>query len=62
MADNKPKLLVIPGDGIGHEVIPQAVRVIEWFETNRSRPCLVSRSRVSAISASAISMVTPCPV
>ena len=35
MADNKPKLLIVPGDGIGHEVIPQAVKVVNWFEDNR---------------------------
>ncbi|MCG8544766.1 MAG: 3-isopropylmalate dehydrogenase, partial [Alphaproteobacteria bacterium] len=35
MPDNKPTLLVIPGDGIGPEVIRQAVRVVEWFEENR---------------------------
>ena len=33
--NNKPKLLVIEGDGIGHEVIPQAVRVVEWFAAHR---------------------------
>ena len=37
MPDNKPTLLVIPGDGIGPEVIRQANRVIEWFETHRKR-------------------------
>ena len=35
MPNNKPKLLVIEGDGIGHEVIPQALRVVEWFDANR---------------------------
>ena len=35
MPDNKPTLLVIPGDGIGPEVIREAVRVVEWFEHNR---------------------------
>jgi 3-isopropylmalate dehydrogenase len=34
-ADNRPRLLVIPGDGIGHEVIPQALRVVDWFADNR---------------------------
>ncbi|MPY76035.1 MAG: 3-isopropylmalate dehydrogenase [Alphaproteobacteria bacterium] len=35
MSANKPKLLIIPGDGIGHEVIPQATRVVNWFADNR---------------------------
>ena len=36
MPDNKPTLLVIPGDGIGPEVIRQAMRVVDWFEQNRT--------------------------
>ncbi len=35
MPTNKPKLLIIPGDGIGHEVIPQAIRIVDWFQNNR---------------------------
>ena len=35
MADNKPNLLIIPGDGIGPEVIRETSRVIDWFEANR---------------------------
>jgi 3-isopropylmalate dehydrogenase len=35
MPTNKPKLLIIPGDGIGHEVIPEAIRVVDWFQNNR---------------------------
>ena len=35
MAANK-KLLMLPGDGIGPEVMGQAERVIEWFDGNRA--------------------------
>ena len=37
MPTNKPKLLIIPGEGIGHEVIPQAIRIVGWFKNNRKR-------------------------
>ena len=29
------KIVVLPGDGIGVEVIAEAVRVIDWFRTRR---------------------------
>ena len=35
MAANK-KLLILPGDGIGPEVMSQVERVIEWFAKNRA--------------------------
>ncbi len=34
MAANR-KLLVLPGDGIGPEVMRQVYRVIEWFDRRR---------------------------
>jgi 3-isopropylmalate dehydrogenase len=36
---NRPNLIVLPGDGIGPEVIHQAVRVVEWFATHRGLDC-----------------------
>src|SRR5215467_5496823 len=36
---NRPNLIVLPGDGIGPEVIRQAVRVAEWFATRRGFDC-----------------------
>lgn len=35
MADTK-RVLLLPGDGIGPEVMTQVVRVAEWFNTNRA--------------------------
>ncbi len=35
MSANK-KLLVLPGDGIGPEVMEQVVRVVDWFGANRA--------------------------
>ena len=34
MPANK-KLLVLPGDGIGPEVMNQVLRVVEWFDKRR---------------------------
>ena len=38
MAADALKLLVLGGDGVGPEVIAQAVRVLEWFRVKRSLP------------------------
>ena len=35
MVANK-KLLVLPGDGIGPEVMEQVLRVVDWFGDNRA--------------------------
>ncbi len=34
MAANK-KLLILPGDGIGPEVMREVVRIIEWMDRKR---------------------------
>ena len=31
-----PSILVLPGDGIGPEVMEQVMRVIDWFAINRN--------------------------
>ena len=31
----KPALLILPGDGIGPEVMVEVRKVIEWFTSNR---------------------------
>ena len=31
----KPSLLILPGDGIGPEVMVEVRKVIEWFTINR---------------------------
>ena len=36
---NRRNLIVLPGDGIGPEVIRQAMRVAEWFATRRGFDC-----------------------
>jgi 3-isopropylmalate dehydrogenase len=35
-AASELRLLVLPGDGIGPEVMAECARVIDWFESNRS--------------------------
>jgi 3-isopropylmalate dehydrogenase len=32
---NKPSILVLPGDGIGPEVMSQSLRVLDWLDRNR---------------------------
>ena len=32
----KRKILLLPGDGIGPEVIKEVKKIIEWFNKNRS--------------------------
>src|SRR5438093_2946138 len=36
---NRQNLIVLPGDGIGPEVIRQTVRVVEWFANRRGFDC-----------------------
>ena len=36
MATNKRKILLLPGDGIGPEVIREAKKVIDWFNKKKS--------------------------
>ena len=36
MAKNKRKLLLLPGDGIGPEVVRETKKIIEWFNKNKS--------------------------
>ena len=45
-ADNKPKLLIIEGDGIGPEVIREARRVVDWFADSRNLAFDISESRL----------------
>ena len=37
--NRRPNLIVLPGDGIGPEVIRQAVRMCEWFAKHRGFDC-----------------------
>jgi 3-isopropylmalate dehydrogenase len=32
---NQRSLVIIPGDGIGPEIVSQAARIVEWFDKNR---------------------------
>ena len=41
-----PSLLILPGDGIGPEVMDQVVRVIDWFGNKRDLPFDVSTDLV----------------
>ena len=43
---SNPSLLILPGDGIGPEVMDQVVRVIDWFGAKRDLPFDVSTDLV----------------
>ncbi|WP_308916215.1 3-isopropylmalate dehydrogenase [Jannaschia sp. LMIT008] len=43
-------LLILPGDGIGPEVMAQVRRVIDWFGANRGMPFEVSEGLVGGIA------------
>ena len=49
MSANK-KLLVLPGDGIGPEVMDQVVRVVDWFGAKRAVGFDVQQSLVGGAS------------
>ena len=42
----KPSLLILPGDGIGPEVMVEVRKVIEWFTINRGLEFDVSEDLV----------------
>ncbi len=49
MAANK-KLLVLPGDGIGPEVMREVRRVIDWMDRRRSVAFDISEDLVGGVS------------
>ncbi len=48
ISNRRPNLIVLPGDGIGPEVIRQAVRVLEWFTQRRGFDCEVRHEEFGA--------------
>ncbi|MBW7056204.1 3-isopropylmalate dehydrogenase [Paracoccus bogoriensis] len=43
-------LLILPGDGIGPEVMAEVVKVIDWFKTNRAMPFDIQHGLVGGSS------------
>lgn len=39
-------ILLLPGDGIGPEIVNEACRVLEWFRDKRDRPIVLAQDRV----------------
>src|SRR4051812_22268209 len=48
ISNRRPNMIVLPGDGIGPEVIRQAVRVLEWFTARRGFDCEVRHEEFGA--------------
>ncbi|HUS95431.1 MAG TPA: 3-isopropylmalate dehydrogenase [Hyphomicrobiaceae bacterium] len=42
---SRPKLVVLPGDGVGPEVIAEATRVLNWLQANRGFDCEIIEHR-----------------
>lgn len=53
MTDNKKRLLILAGDGIGPEVMLQVVRVIEWLEKRRSVSFVIEEGLVGGAAIDA---------
>ena len=43
-------ILLLPGDGIGPEVVGEAQRVLEWFRDKRGLPLAISSDLVGGIA------------
>ncbi|MFP6726899.1 MAG: isocitrate/isopropylmalate family dehydrogenase, partial [Alphaproteobacteria bacterium] len=52
MASNK-KLLILPGDGIGPEVMREVLRVIDWMDKRRAVTFDISEGKVGGIAIDA---------
>ena len=52
-SDIPVRLLVLPGDGIGPEVIDQTLRLVDWASTEIGRPIMVERDLVGGVSLDA---------
>jgi 3-isopropylmalate dehydrogenase len=48
LRNRRQNLIVLPGDGIGPEVIRQAVRVVEWFAKHRGFDCDIRHEEFGA--------------
>jgi 3-isopropylmalate dehydrogenase len=48
--NRRPNVIVLPGDGIGPEVVRQAVRVLEWFAAHRGFDCEIRHEEFGADS------------
>ena len=58
MAANK-KLLVLPGDGIGPEVMHEVRRIIDWMDRRRSLTFQIEEGLVGGAAIDAVG--SPCP-
>lgn len=48
------RLLVLPGDGIGPEIIGQTMRVVDWFQGRLSRPVRITEALAGGASIDAM--------
>jgi len=50
MSNNTANLLVLPGDGVGPEVLEQCLRVVEWFSTHRGLAVNIQKEVIGGAS------------
>ena len=46
----KRKILLLPGDGIGPEVVSEVKKIIEWFNKNKSLDFEIAENLVGGVS------------
>lgn len=56
---NSKHILLIPGDGIGHEVVAETVKIIDWFSANSSTAFTTSTALLGGAAYDAVG--TPFP-
>ena len=55
------KLLLLPGDGIGPEVVREVRKIIEWFNKNKSLDFKIEEGLVGGAIKAAVSNALNCP-
>ena len=54
-------LLMLPGDGIGPEVIDEVERVIEWFNSNSNHKFEIEKDLVGGAAYDCLLYTSPSP-
>ena len=59
MATNKRKILLLPGDGIGPEVIREAKKVIDWFNKKKSLDFQIDQDLLEVLLSTNMEFLLP---
>ena len=58
----KRKFLLLPGDGIGPEVIAEVKKIIQWFNANKSMDFEIDQDLVGGAAVSYTHLTLPTKV